>query len=179
MIKSYIISSPSRVGSTFLSHLLNSTGKSVVSTHNPTYVAEHPESTSLILLTRRDLFRSIMSALISKRKKDDRPMPFEVDLTDSFEFRGQYRWHKWYIENVILLSAYAKIEYLFFEDFVNNPEFVFNKLNDIQRYPYTLPVEEPLKYQEIVLNYKECKDMFDWYEQNPNDFASILWTSML
>lgn len=179
MITNYIISSPSRVGSTFLSHLLRSTGKTVVSTHDPKYVSDSPESTALILLTRQDLFRSIMSALISVRKQNNAPMPFEVVLHTTFEFRGQYRWHKWYLDNVTVLPTYAQVEYLFFEDFVNDPKIVFEKLNDIQKYPYTLPTEETLKYQEVIINYQECKDMFDWYEQNPQDFASVPWNSIV
>jgi hypothetical protein len=172
MITSYVVSSPSRVGSTFLTTLLTATGKPVVSTHNHCYKVENPASTGIIFLTRKDLFRSIMSALIWKRKHSGTSFPFTMPLND-LEFRRAYRWHKWYVQNAVKPDC-ARIEYWYFEDFVNTPETVFEKLGEVQRSSYVLPKEEKLSYKELVLNHSECFAEFVWCENNLEYFKNTL-----
>jgi hypothetical protein len=174
----YVVSSPSRTGSTLLCNILaagKATSSKIHHTHNCFFTAENLESTILIFSLRRDLFRSIMSCLIGKRTeifnyfdKNYQPpgvKPFVIDCNgDDSEFALQYQWHKWYCQSHDLTKPYSRIETLYLEDFVNNHQHVYNKLGLTQQREISIPIESPYKYQELVINHQQCREIFDQLE---------------
>jgi hypothetical protein len=172
----YTVSSPSRTGSTLLCSILKSGGvTNILHTHNCFFTVENPHSTVLIFSVRQDLFRSIMSCLIGKRtgvfnyfdKTYQAPSikPFEIDCNSSeSEFALQYQWHKWYCQSHDLTKPYSRIETLYLEDFVNNHQYVYNKLGLTQQQEIAMTVESPHKYQELVINHQQCREIFDQLE---------------
>jgi hypothetical protein len=181
----YVVSSPSRTGSILLCNILKSGGATdILHTHNCFFSVENPKSTVLIFSARRDLFRSIMSCLIGKRtgifnyfdKTYQVPSiePFAINCNSSnSEFALQYQWHKWYSQSHDLTKPYSRIETLYLEDFVNNHQYVYDKLKLTQQQEIVIPIESPYKYQELVINHQQCKEMFDQLETT-STFTPIL-----
>jgi hypothetical protein len=174
----YVVSSPSRTGSTLVHNILvagTGTSSIIYHTHNCFFTAENLESTILIFSLRQDLFRSIMSCLIGKRtgifnyldKNRQLPTiePFAIDCNSSdSEFALQYQWHKWYCQSHDLTKPYSRIETFYLEDFFNNYQHVYNKLGLTQQQEIAVPVESPYKYQELVINHRQCREIFDQLE---------------
>jgi hypothetical protein len=174
----YVVSSPSRTGSTLLYNILaagTATSSKIYHTHNCFFTVENLESTILIFSLRRDLFRSIMSCLVGKRTgifnyfdKSYQPpsvKPFVIDCNSyDSEFALQYRWHKWYCQSHDLTKPYSRIETLYLEDFVNNHQHVYNTLGLTQQQEISIPVESLYKYQELVINHRQCREIFDQLE---------------
>ena len=136
----YVISSPGRTGSTLLYNILQAANASIIlTTHNYYFNVSNPELTTLIFSQRRDLFKSIISAIAGEHMKkyhykvDEQiptHTPFKIDCTgDNSRFEHQYRWHKWHIKNHNLTKPYAKIETLYLEDFMHDYNYVYTKLN--------------------------------------------------
>ena len=180
----YVVSSPSRTGSTLLCNILKSAGQTeVMQTHNCFFSVDEPESTVVLFSLRRDLFRSIMSCLIGKRTKiynlyDDISVPtiepFVLDCTDyESEFQRQYRWHKWYVQSHDISKPYRQIETFYLEDFVNNYELVYKKLMLTKQQEVMVPKESKYLYQDLVLNHQQCKEIFDKLELT-SEFTPIL-----
>ena len=168
MINRYVINTPSRTGSTFLTQLLQqTTAKQVLQIHNPFFHASDPETTCMILLSRRNLFSAIMSCLVFKQIALKQFNIFKVNCERSdSEFVHQYNWHKWYNQSCDLSLPYAQIEYLYFEDFILNPDFILEKFNIPKKSSLNLPAKTPYQAIDLVANYKECKETFDWLEKN-------------
>ena len=172
----YVVSSPSRTGSTLLCNILKSGGvTNILHTHNCFFLVKDPTSTVLIFSVRQDLFRSIMSCLIGKRTgifnyfdKNYQPpiiKPFAIDCDrDNSEFVLQYQWHKWYCQSHDMTKSYARVETLYLEDFVHNHQYVYDKFGLTQQQEISIPVESPYKYQELVINYQQCREIFDQLE---------------
>ena len=183
----YVVSSPSRTGSTLLCNILSSGGvrlTDLLHTHNCFFMVEDPTSTVLIFSSRRDLFRSIMSCLIGKRtgifnyynKTYQAPSidPFAINCdSDDSEFVLQYHWHKWYIQSHDLTKPYSRIETLYLEDFVNNHQHVYDKFGMTKQQEIVMTIESPYKYQELVINHQQCKAVFDQLETT-STFTPIL-----
>lgn len=172
----YVISSPSRTGSTLLYQILNSADiLDVLHTHNCFFSVPDPANTVVLFSLRRDLFRSIMSCLIGKRTQvfhlyDNNTAlpkiePFEIECQDSeSEFQKQYRWHKWYVQSHNLDQPYHRVETFYLEDFVNNHDWVYQTLGLEQKHPVVSTVENPYRYQDLVTNHEQCRAVFDQLE---------------
>jgi hypothetical protein len=186
MTTQYVVSSPSRTGSTLLCYILASGGvTNILHTHNCSFSVENPMSTVLIFSARRDLFRSIMSCLIGKRtsifnyvdKTYQAPKiePFAIDCNSSdSEFVLQYNWHKWHIQSHDLTKSYSRIETLYLEDFVNDYQYVYDKFGLIQKQQKIITsVESSYKYQDLIINHQQCKEIFDQLETT-STFIPIL-----
>lgn len=181
----YVVSSPSRTGSTLLCEILYSAGiKKILHTHNCFFKVDDPGSTIVLFSHRKDLFRSIMSCLVGKRTHiynlydPTVPTPtvdsFSIECLDSeSEFQKQYRWHKWYIQSHDMNKPYRRVETMYLEDFVNNYNYVFDKLGLIQQKEIIPTIESSYKYTEIVSNHVQCKEVFDQLEIN-SEFTPIL-----
>jgi len=168
VITKYVINTPSRTGSTFLRQLLGQTTRlPTLHIHNPFFQDTDPGTTCMILLSRRNLFSAIMSCLVNKRITLEQVDTFIVDCEkfDS-EFVHQYNWHKWYNQSCDLSLPYAQIEYLYFEDFITNPDFILEKFKITKKSISGLPTKTPYQAIDLVSNYKECEEKFNWLEKN-------------
>ena len=172
----YVISSPSRTGSTLLYQILNSADiLDVLHTHNCLFSVEDPANTVLLFSLRRDLFRSIMSCLIGKRTQvfhlydADTKLPdiepFSIECLDSeSEFQKQYRWHKWYVPSHNLNRPYCQVETFYLEDFVNDYSVVYKTLGLVQQHTVVATQENKYRYQDLVVNHEQCRAVFDQLE---------------
>lgn len=180
----YVVSSPSRTGSTLLCKILLSAGcNDILHTHDCFFQVENPQSTTVLFSLRRDLFRSIMSCLIRKRTEtfnlyvDHEPStiePFTIACVDyESAFQKQYRWHKWYVLSHNLNQPYHRVETFYMEDFVRNYDFVYKTLGLVKQEEVVAPVESKYRYQDVVKNHAQCKEIFDQLELT-SEFVPIL-----
>ena len=172
----YVISSPSRTGSTLLYQILNSADVlDVLHTHNCFFSVEDPTNTIVLFSLRRDLFRSIMSCLIGKRTQvfqlydADTELPdiepFSIECLDlDSEFQQQYRWHKWYVSSHDLNRPYCQVKTFYLEDFVNDYDVVYKALGLVQKHNVVATVENKYRYQDLVVNHEQCRAVFDQLE---------------
>ena len=172
----YIVSSPSRTGSTYLCNILRAAHSQFIRTHDCHYLIQDPANTVLIFSLRKNSFRSMMSCLLKKRTDVNLPKldPFEIkcDSVDS-EFDMQYNWHRWYVDSHYLSRPLQDIKTLYFEDFLNNHQYVYDQLKLTQKFNIILPIESQYRYEQLITNHKECKERFDWLEIN-SKFTPIL-----
>lgn len=161
----YIVTSPTRVGSHYLISLINSTDAWATKTHNP-YLKTVYEHTCLVILRRRDVFAAIMSSCIADRFKEyatysnKKHKTFAIDCSASGEFANHFRFNKWYYPQINQTLPWARIEHLYFEDFFNNHQIVFDRLNLIPIKEIKLPVRSPNRYQDLVTNIEECREFY-------------------
>jgi hypothetical protein len=172
----YVISSPSRTGSTLLYQILNSADiTDVLHTHNCLFSVDDPANTIVLFSLRRDLFRSIMSCLIGKRTQmfhlydtdTDLPYiePFSIECLDSeSEFQKQYRWHKWYVDSHDLSRPYRQTHTFYLEDFVNDYDRVYRTLGLEKKHDVVATIENTYRYQDLVVNHEQCRAVFDQLE---------------
>lgn len=178
----YIISSPSRTGSTIVYNVFRSAQADVVHTHDIFYTIEKPQDTTLIFSLRKDLFASIMSCLVGKRAREagvrfnqytENPNisiePFLINCSlnhlDRGEFLNQYMWHKWYVKSHDLARPFARIEYVYFEDFVNNVNCLYDHFNLTPLLELELPLPCPYRAKHLILNYDQCYEAFEQLEK--------------
>jgi LPS sulfotransferase NodH len=173
----YVISSPSRTGSTLLCNILQSANVPIIlNTHNYSFNVSNPELVTLIFSQRRDLFRSIISACAGEHMKkyhytlDEQTQihkPFKIDCDGgNSKFEQQYNWHKWYIKNHDITKPYATIETIYLEDFMNDYSYVYTKLNLTPQKEVNPSVKTPYNYTKLIINYEECKKKFEHLESN-------------
>lgn len=172
----YVVSSPSRTGSTLLCQILNSADiVNVLHTHNCFFSVDNPANTIVLFSLRQDLFRSIMSCLIGKRThlynfynldmQLPKIQPFEIECLDiESEFQKQYRWHKWYVASHDLNRPYHKTQTFYLEDFVNDYDMVYRSLNLEKKHNVMATVENTYRYQDLVANHEQCRAVFDQLE---------------
>lgn len=172
MIERYLVSAPGRVGSHIVTACIRSAGKLAMHTHNPFFKTDNDSITALILVSRRDLFATVMSNCITwhtgqsvkyQRVNID---PFNVDLG---EFEILYHKQKWYIDSHDFTRPYGLIQTLYFEDFIDNYNYIFEKLRLEQkiellnspqvRHTFTPPA--PYNYKQVVINLEECRELFN------------------
>lgn len=169
----YVVSSPARVGSHYLLSILESTGVNCAKTHNPFFVKTNFENTYLIILNRRERFEAIMSCVVFHRTKQTNRYDDAIDILpfelSHLEFSHCYFDNKFYSQQHDLSQPWKKVEYFYFEDFLNNANHVFERLNLKQRKNQIIyPPKSPYDYRDSVKNWQECKNWFEEYETNPN-----------
>jgi len=172
----YVVSSPSRTGSTLLCDIIKSAGVTdILHTHDCHFKVEDPRSTVVCLSLRRNLFRSIMSCLVGKRTKifnyydPNLELPkvesFNIDcLIYESEFQRQYRWHKWYVKSHDLTKPYNLVETFYLEDYSNDYDLVYKKLGLTKKFEFVPTVETKYRYQDLVINHEQCKEIYDQLE---------------
>lgn len=175
----YLVTSPTRVGSHYLLSILHATGVVAAKTHNPIINTRY-ENTCLIIMRRHDAFSAVMSSAIADRTHQyDRYFgidlePFEIDCNlESGEMVHRFRYNKWYYGYIPQFQPWAAIENFYFEDVVNNYQYVFDRLNLIPTKPVTLPQKNPRRYQDFVLNHEECFETFQYLRQHETNFIPL------
>lgn len=153
-------------------------------THNPFLPTDDDTVTVLVLVQRRDLFAAVMSQCITWRTgqstsyHDPDPKPFAVR---SEVFEDLYYRQKYYTASHDLTRAWAKIETVYFEDFIDNYNCIFEQLcltprpellaSEVVQKAWTHPA--PYNFKNIVTNHEQCRSWFDRLEQAGH---KCLWT---
>lgn len=167
----YIISGPGRCAGHYLLGIIKSTGVQAVRTHDPAYTFNDDSDTVLIIIDRQDRFAAIMSNSLvwhtgqSTHYEVDSIEPFNLDLQKFILIANAHFNH---YKNYDLTRPYAKIETFYYEDFVNNPTYILEKLKltqidlddneEILRLTHT---PAPYNYKDIVINYKELEEYYN------------------
>jgi len=183
MINRYLISSPGRTGSHIVTACIRSAGMLAMHTHNPFLKTDNDRITGLILVLRKNLFDAIMSNFIAQHTNQYTRYekiiidPFNVNLTD---FKDQYCKHKWYADSHDFIRPYGLIKTLYFENFINDYDYIFKELNLIKnldlvsspKVKNTLSAKAPYNYLDVIIDHQECRQLFDHLEQT--EFP-VLW----
>jgi hypothetical protein len=186
MVKSYVISSPGRVGSTYLSSILRLTESAVISVHNPWFVCDYTTS-CLILLKRRDIIGSIMSTLIAEYtneyvKYSNRHMEKIYINADGINSKlyHTYIWHKWYWESHDLSRSWQRVERFYFEDFLDDYQWVYTTLGVTGVTDTPKKTEKcPYAANEIITNYNQCVDAVAEWESQSMEFHPVIPTHLI
>jgi hypothetical protein len=83
-------------------------------------------------------------------------------------FKQLYQFNKFYSQQHDFSQPWKKIEWFYTEDFVGNPQHVFEKLGLAQLRKIQYPQRSPYRYQDSVINIAQCKK---WYLEL-EDFCS-------
>lgn len=176
-----MVSSPGRVGSTYLVYLLNLLGSQVVSTHNPWYECDYSRAW-LILLKRRNIAASVLSALVGDHTgewdgysgKSIEPIMIDCEGPQSRLYL-RYMFHRWYWESHDLSRPWSRVEYFYFEDFVGKHKHVFEKLGVPipDEEPY-VPDPSPYRARDIIINYDECVQMIQHWDNLDIEFQPVI-----
>ena len=173
----YLISSPYRVGSHYLQTIIDSTDHQVIKTHNPHLKVDY-EHTCLILLNRRNRFNAVMSALVSGhtgvwfgRLPGVRQPKIDQYTAPYGGFKTQYKINKYYHQHHALSKPWNKIEQFYFEDFLNFPNHVFDRLKIQQKRSIEFPIKSFYRYHDIIVNVDECRK---WYQELEDESLSVL-----
>lgn len=167
----YIVSGPARCGGHLLAGIIMSAVQSVTRTHDPGLTLDDDTNTCLIMIDRRDRFAAIMSNLIATKTGQTTHYnnisidPFEGDEN---EFRYYYKQHKAYFNQHDLSRLYHRVDKLYYEDFCNNHEFVYQRLgilksdniNNGEVYRL-LNTPAPYNFKDIIINHAELKNLFN------------------
>lgn len=164
----YVVSSSTRVGSHYLCWLIEKCAVKCIKTHNPLLVTDYA-LTTLCLLKRKDVFAAIMSTIITSRTQEFRQyshMPIEPFFADLQEVDNSFHDHYFYEPRHDFTRPYAKVVTFVFEDILQDPSLVYDTLrikprNRIQPIP-----QSPYRYQDIILNHKECKERYQFWCEN-------------
>jgi hypothetical protein len=165
----YLISSPYRVGSHYLQSIINSTGNQVIKTHDPKILVDY-ENTCLIIVNRKNKFAAIMSMLVAGYTNswhgEVKELPTFLCTVSKEELLKNYQINKYYHLLHDLSKPWAKVERFYFEDFLNNPTYVFESLNLVNSQRILYPEKSKYRHQDIVANIDECKKWFLEFEDH-------------
>ena len=168
----YLVTSAGRSGSIFLSKLIGCCvdWHQVTHTHDLVLPTINKNSV-LVICDRRDLLASILSMCIAKRTNEyveysgKTIEPFDIDCAGpNSEFAYQFSWHRWYQHSCTTSKTaklYKNIEVFYFEDFINNHQMVFDRLNIVPVRKIQETQKSPHNIKTLIKNYNQCKDTFD------------------
>jgi hypothetical protein len=196
MINTYLISAPVRTGSNYLHGVIGGAcqdGQRVVKTHNPYHECDYP-TTFMIILNRRDRLAAVTSALVADQLKQytsyeiSCPQPFAADpekfLYHYFENIQHYSQHD-------LSRPYAMVKRMYFEDFVDNYNYVYQQLGYEFDYDlldrlgvklftdFAMPPKCPYRPQEVLTNYRELQGFFESLEKHRTHLENLQPTTRL
>ena len=173
----YIISGPGRTGGHLMINIIKSTGTdSVHYTHDPELYLNNDAETTLIVLDRRDRFAAVMSNAIvhhtgqSVWYENKNIQPFELSPG---VFRWAYVQYIDYYRKHDLARPYAAVYKIYFEDFVNNHNYIKKILNlpnlpvapDSKIYKL-LNSPAPYNYKDIVVNWEKLQRLYNQLADN-------------
>lgn len=163
----YLISSPSRTGTINMQAMLMCAGVKVLVSHSP-YIDIDYKNTCLIILERHNRFAAIMSQIMADCTKEYHNYtnlviePFGVPCSGKQSyFAHKNRWNKWYTRRHDLSLPWDRVENFYFEEFLNNPEYVYSRLGLTALIDFIPTVKCPYNAQDFVINYDECRATFD------------------
>jgi len=167
----YIVTGSGRVGGHLLTGIILSTGNTAVHTHDPV-----PNSNSILCISnRKNVFDAVMSNLLAWQSNQtfvyhNDIKPFVASIKD---FRILLSQHYDFYKN-ISIQGYKEVHYFYFEDFVNNPNYVYKELDifpvddiNVSMVAKTfLNAKCPYHYKDKIVNWHELHDFF--VKQNPD-----------
>jgi len=161
----YIVTGSGRVGGHLLKGIILTTGNTAEHNHDPV-----PDINSILCISdRRNVFDAVMSNLLVKQTDQTFEYHKDVDpFTASLkDFKILLSQHLNFYKN-ISTQGYKEVYYFYFEDFVTNPECVYNKLGilPVNSKNVTMVAEPflnakcPYQYKDKILNWHELYDFF-------------------
>jgi len=164
----YVISGPARVGGNLLADIIRSCGAKATHTHNPLLEFDDYANVVLIIVNRHDKFAAIMSNCIvwhTGQSVTYNLIKIEPFLVTPETFIQRYVDNMDQNQKHDLTRNYKSVNMFWYEDFVNNHEYVCERLNLIQVSPLLLhAVPAPYNYKDLIINYQDLKNIFDQLE---------------
>ena len=185
----YIVLGPARTGSILLTTIISNFYKNdcevifyettrlpvidlsknyIIHTHSKDIldqIAIDPKYITLVISKRKDIFSSVMSAIIASRTKeyysytDNTVEPFSITCSEFFKIFID-RYLKWYNDINFSLN-YHKIATIYYEDFINNYSNVGTILNLPYIESYNISsTKSPYNYKDVILNWPELLYLF-------------------
>lgn len=168
MIQQYLVCGPSRVGGHLITEIIKTSGIYAIHTHEGHIKGWDDTVTALILVDRRDIFSAIMSNCLFYYTKQW--SEYNQTLVDPYQeseeqFKKLYYLHKNQIKKCDLSKPYKLIKQFYYEDFVNNYNYVYDELN-ITPLPgkkiTTKPA--PYNYRNIIINHEKLYELYTQLE---------------
>ena len=173
MIQRYVVSAMPRSGSHMVADLIKSAGYPTLHTHNPFLETDDDSITALIITGRRDLFSAIMSNCIAwhtNQYTDYENTNIDAFVVTRSQLKLHYRKLRWYKASHDATRQYGLVRTIYYEDFVNTPDYIFETLNITQQPDLAnknfVTTPAPYNYKNIVSNHAECREWFDHFEQH-------------
>ena len=168
MTTQYVISGPTRVGGNLLTNIIKSCGQQAIHTHNPLLEFDDYGKVVLIIVNRRDRFAALMSNCVAWHT--GQTTTYNITKVEQFLVTPE-AFIRQYVDNIDqnqkhdLTRNYKSVKMFWYEDFVNNHEYVCERLNLIQVSPLLLhAVPAPYNYKDLIINYQDLKNIFDQLE---------------
>jgi hypothetical protein len=164
--KSFVVVAYPRTGSTLIIGNLNDYfGTDALQTHDSTYVPPHGDYTCVIT-KRTDIFATVCSHLImlhtneANNYTNKKVEPFVVDPESMKAFLvGLYDFYQ--NRN---LSHYKKVIEIDFDQLISDPYYLFGQFNIVEKTNYNI-TKSPYRYQDLILNLDELKEIYNNYNQ--------------
>jgi hypothetical protein len=172
MKRSFIIYGPPRTGATLVRYNIEKFLKffsgapkhthNVIQTHDPKFRAPHEDCTCLIT-HRHNVFDSICSQLVAQKTNEyteysDKSIePFTVDVADFIKFHNSFETFYDQIDR----TQYKKIIDIWYEDLVNDPYYLFEQFNIVEKTNYNEgegSTKSPYNYYNLIINIDELRD---------------------
>jgi hypothetical protein len=167
VIETYVVSGSGRVGGNLLASIIGSCNVKAIHTHDAKYATGNDQTTALIMVDRRDVFATVMSNLLVWHSDQSTQYPTQIEpyAETPEQFKLLYRLHKQYMAGHDLTRPYGLIEKFYYEDFVNNHNYVLNRLRLKSIFPITT-VPAPYNYRDIIINYRELFEIYNQLEKH-------------
>lgn len=136
--------------------------RGIVHCHDPLW---KPASSDFICVVsrRRDLFGAIMSTLVGRATDEfveystTAPPKISVSVKD---FQACF-WFMRCFYHVIPVEHYHRVINIDFDIMMRKPAYLFKRFGLVRDTDYTLSTRAPWRYQDIIENHRELRDVYD------------------
>jgi hypothetical protein len=176
MFENYLVSGAGRVGGHLILNIIRSAGHNAIHTHDTNYTTGNDVTTALLVIDRRDRFSAIMSNAIvwhtgqSVDYDNINIDPFTIDIN---RFKLLYNLHCDHYKQYDFTRSYGIVEHFYYEDFVNNHDHVYNRLN-LKKFTDLLPnwKPAPYNYKTLIQNESELRESYAELTNKAHDLVN-------
>ena len=165
--KSFVVVAYPRTGSTLIVGNLNDYfGTDTLHTHDSNHVPLHDDYTCIIT-KRTNIFDTICSHMVmlhtdeasSYTNKKVEQFVVDPEVMKSY-LAGLYDFYR-----TRDLSRYKKVIEIDFDQLISDPYYLFSQFNIVERTNYTKVKQSPYRYQELISNLDQLKEIYNNYNQ--------------
>jgi hypothetical protein len=169
---SIVVITAGRTGSWLIVENLRRQFVNVCQTHDPLYI---PANDSICVISKRkNDFLAMISMQIGVKTNEYATYtnkdvePFIIEVKDFTNFYLHYN----AIYTQIKTDHYKKIIEIYYEDLLSDPQHLFSLFGIDALTDYGLASKCPYRYEKLVLNFIELKELYDSYEADKDNFLN-------